>query len=200
MDPSLFATAYGLSTSIGLRPFLTLALASLAMHFGYLHPAPAFAFLGTDGATLLLGALALVEFGADKIPVLDHTLHVLHFAVKPVAAAVLVGATVGGTGSPDALDYASMGLGAMNALGVHSGIAALRGASTVTTAGIANPFISLIEDVLAVVAALCAILLPIVGAAVAIAATLAVVWLARRVFVAARRSRTAAGTAVVVRS
>ena len=76
MDPSTFATAYGLSTSIGLRPFLTLALASIAMHFGYLHTSHAFAFLGSGGATWLLAGLAVLEFAADKIPIVDHALHV----------------------------------------------------------------------------------------------------------------------------
>jgi hypothetical protein len=188
MDPATFATAYGLSTSIGIRPFLTLALASLAMHFGFLHPAHAFAFLGTDGATVLLGGLSVLEFVGDKIPVVDHALHALHFVTKPIAAAVLVGSAVSGAGSPDAFDYAGMGLGALNALGIHTGIATVRGASTAMTLGFANPFVSLCEDVLAVFAAAFAIFLPIVGAAFAIAFTLAIVYLARRVYVAARHA------------
>src|SRR5271165_1682726 len=151
MDPMAFATAYALSTSIGLRPFLTLALASLAMHFGYVHPAPAFAYLGSDGGTLLLAAMAVLEFGADKIPVVDHTLHVFHFAVKPVAAAILVGSVLPpDIGAGDAVNYALMGVGALNALGVHGGVATLRGASTATTGGLANPIVSIVEDVMAV--------------------------------------------------
>src|ERR1700719_1335257 len=93
MDPTQFATAYALSTSVGLRPFLTLALASLAMHFGYLHPSHPFAALGSDGATVLLAVLAVLEFFAEKVPAVDHALHAVHFATKPVAAAVLIGAT-----------------------------------------------------------------------------------------------------------
>ena len=89
MDAAAFAAAYALSTSVGFRPFMTLALASLAMHFGYLHPSPAFAALGSDGATASLALLAVLELLADKIPVVDHALHVLHFATKPVAAALL---------------------------------------------------------------------------------------------------------------
>ena len=92
MDAQQFATAYALTTSIGLRAFVTLALASLAMHFGYLHPSPAFAWLGSDGATIALGVLAVLELASDKVPVVDHFMHVIHFATKPVAAAILVGA------------------------------------------------------------------------------------------------------------
>ncbi len=187
MEASNFATAYALSTSVGLRPFLTLALASLAMHLGYLHPSPAFRYLGSDGATWLLAGLAVVEFVGDKVPVVDHTLHVLHFATKPVAAALLVGSAVPATGSPEAGTYAFMSLAALNALGIHTGVAAVRGASTTMTLGAANPFVSLCEDLAAVGATLLALLWPFAGAALAIALTLVLLVLARRVYAQFRR-------------
>jgi hypothetical protein len=200
MDPASFATAYGLSTSIGLRPFLTLALASLALHLGYLHVAPAFAALGSDGAAWLFAALAVLEFVADKVPVVDHGLHALHFGIKPVAAALLVGGALGSaTGEPDALTYAAMGLAALNALGVHAGVTALRGASTAMTLGFANPFVSVAEDVVASGTALLAIALPFVGAAVAVVLCLAAFAVFRIALSEVRRRRVPAGTAVAVR-
>jgi hypothetical protein len=189
MDPATFATAYTLSTSIGIRPFLTLAFASLAMHFGYLHPSPAFAYLGTNGATWILAGLAAIELIGDKIPVVDHTLHVIHFATKPVAAALLVGSAVSGSGSPDLVTGLLMGVGALNALGVHAGVTALRGASTATTLGVANPFISLGEDVAVVVSTVLAIFVPFVGALLAIAVTLVVVLVGRQVYRAMRHAQ-----------
>ncbi len=192
MDVAGFATAYGLSTSIGLRPFLVLAVASVAMHLGYLHPAHAFAYLGSDGATWLLASLAALEFAADKVPLLDHTLHVLHFATKPVAAALLVGSALPASGgAPDLSTYALMGLGAFNALGVHAGVASLRGASTAMTAGFANPAVSLVEDIVAVVATVLAIVAPFAGALLAVAVTLLLCLVARRMYVALRDRATA---------
>jgi|ERR1700688_447896 len=183
MDPLLFATAYTLSTSVGIRPLLTLALASLAMHLGYLHPAHEFAFLGSDGATVLLASFAMLEFIAEKVPAVDHLLHVVHIAAKPVAAAILVGSAapdiVQGDGS--SYTYALMGAAALNALGVHAGIAAIRGASTATTAGLANPFISLIEDAATVVATVLALLAPLAGAALALVVTLLLIFAARAI-------------------
>ncbi|MDQ2858880.1 MAG: DUF4126 domain-containing protein [Candidatus Eremiobacteraeota bacterium] len=178
-----------MSTSIGLRPFLTLTLASLAMHFGYLHPAHAFAYLGNGGATWLLGGLAALEFAGDKIPVVDHALHVVHFATKPIAAAVLVGSVLPATGSPGPVTYALMGLGAANALGIHTGVAAVRGASTAATLGMANPFVSLVEDVLAVGATVLAFVFPFVGALLAFALTLLLLILVARTYRALRRGR-----------
>jgi hypothetical protein len=189
MDPATFATAYTLSTSIGIRPFLTLAFASLAMHFGYLHPSPAFAYLGTNGATWILAGLAVIELVGDKIPVVDHALHVIHFGTKPVAAALLVGSAVSGGGSPDVVTGLLMGVGALNALGVHAGVTALRGASTATTLGVANPFISLGEDVAVVVSTVLAIFVPFVGALLAIAVTLVVVLVGRQVYLAMRHAQ-----------
>ena len=191
MDSSEFATLYALTTAIGFRPFLTLALASLAMHFGYLHPAAAFAYLGTDGATWLLAALALVEFAGDKIPLVDHALQAAHFALKPVAAAILVGSALPAA-TPGLPTDGSMALGALNALGIHTGITATRGASTALTLGIANPFLSFIEDVLAVAGTALAIAWPYVGAAGAFVLTLLVALLARYVYLSVRSRRSAA--------
>jgi hypothetical protein len=193
MDFAQFATAYALSTSIGIRPFLTLALASLAMHFGYLHPSHDFAVLGSDGATVVLAGLAVLEFFGEKIPAVDHALHLVHFASKPIAAAVLVGATDSGLvpGDP-AYAYAFAAAAALNALGVHAGVAALRGASTATTAGLANPFISLIEDALTALTTILAVLVPLAAAVLALLASIGLFVLARAIV---RRVRSAAAPA-----
>ena len=189
MDQSQFAAAYALTTSIGLRPFLTLALASLAMHFGYLHPSTPFAYLGSDGATIVLAVLAVLEFAGDKIPAVDNALHVVHFAVKPVAAALLVGSALpdpSGTGA-----YAAMGLGALNALGVHTASATARGASTAMTMGLANPVLSFAEDGVTVATVVAAFAAPFLAALFAVLITGLLVLVAIRVLrmVAQRRAR-----------
>jgi hypothetical protein len=189
MDATAFATAYALSTSIGLRPFLTLALASLAMHFGYLHPSPAFAYLGSDRATWLLAALAAIELVSDKVPVVDHGFHLVHFATKPIAAALLVGSMVPGDGSADGGAYALMALGALNALGVHSGVAAVRAASTTMTLGTANPFVSLLEDVAAIAGTVLALALPWAAAVFAALLTVGAALIVRHLYLAVRRRR-----------
>jgi hypothetical protein len=132
----------------------------------------------------------VLEFAADKIPIVDHALHVLHFATKPIAAALLVGTAVSTPGT--GIDPASglvMGLGALNALGIHTGVAAVRGASTALTFGAANPLVSLAEDVVAVFAAILSILLPIAGAVLAAMLTLVVLLVARHLYLELRRSR-----------
>lgn len=175
-----YALAYALSTSAGLRGILTLAVVSIAVHLGLLHPPAAFAWLGSNPVTLALGAVALVEVLGDKIPVVDHAFHALQTILKPAAAAILVGGIVH---TQNALElYALMALGALNALGVHAASAATRGASTALTAGIANPAISLLEDGVAALMIAFAFLAPLLAAALAILLTLLIVRTARRIW------------------
>jgi hypothetical protein len=139
-----YAIAYALTTSAGIRGILTLALASLALHFGWLHSLPGFTWLGTTPVTIALFVVAGFDFLGDKVPAVDHVLHALQIVVKPVCAAILVGGIF--HGQSNATIATLMTLGAINALGIHIASAGLRGVSTATTAGTANPFVSTAED------------------------------------------------------
>jgi len=72
-----YALAYALTTSAGLRGVLTLAAASLSIHAGIFHPPSGFAWLGSTPVTIALVAVAALEFVADKVPLVDHLMHLL---------------------------------------------------------------------------------------------------------------------------
>jgi hypothetical protein len=167
MDPSSYAVAMSLSTAAGIRPFLTLAICALMMYAGYLHPSPQFAWLGSPGDAILLSFLALLEFGSDKIPILDHAMHVVHFATKPIAAVIIAGSTIP-AGDPHVATYVTMGIAALNALGIHTALAGTRAASTTATLGLANPVVSFIEDIVAVFGIVIAFALPFLGLAISV--------------------------------
>jgi uncharacterized membrane protein len=168
MDASgQFALAYALTTTAGLRGFLTLFAASVAAHYHWIHPSSGFAWLGADAATTVLGVFALLELLADKVPVVDHALHAVSFAVRPLAGAILVGSTVHTDNS--GVLYALMALGAANSLIVHSSSAAARAASTVGTFGAANAPISLGEDIGALGGIILALFHPYIAAFLAAA-------------------------------
>jgi uncharacterized membrane protein len=178
-----FALAYALTTTAGLRGFLTLFAASVAAHYHWIHPSAGFAWLGADSTTVVLGVFALAEILADKVPAVDHALHAISFAVRPLAGAILVGGTIH-TDSPGTL-YSLMALGALNSLVVHSSSAAARAASTLSTFGAGNAPISVGEDATAIGGIILAFLHPYIAAALAaifVAAiiTFALVWLMRR--------------------
>ena len=187
-----YALAYALTTSAGLRGVLTLAVASLAVHMGYLHPPDAFAWLGSTAVTVALVLVALLDFAGDKIPAVDHALHAVNILVKPVCAAILVGGTLHPHSSPELI--ALMALGVFNALGIHAASATLRGTSTVATAGVANPVVSIAEDAGSIGMLVVAFAAPIAGAAIALALSIALVFFARKVWRAFRAH--SAGTVV----
>lgn len=152
----------GLAASSGLRAFLPLFALAAAFHFRAfgLQPTGYFAWLGSD---LALGALALatiIEMAGDKIPVVDHALDTVGTVLRPAAGALAAGAVLN---SNDPATGALLGLilGAPLALGVHGAKATTRGASTVSTMGIANPIVSVLEDVVVIATTAAAFFVPI---------------------------------------
>jgi hypothetical protein len=189
MDPAAqYAFAYALTTTAGVRALLALAAIAVAAHAGWMHPPAGFAWLASVTAMWILIAFAVVEILADKIPFVDHVVHFVQVAGKPAAGAILVGGSVHAQ-SHEVL-VGLMAAGALNALGVHAAVATLRGASTVTTGGIANPAVSLVEDAGAAIALIVAFLAPFVAAALAIAFTVFLVFVVRWLHARAFRAQT----------
>ena len=179
-----YAFAYALTTSAGLRALLPLAMVSVAAHMGYVHPPAGFQWLGSTPVTIILIAFAAVELFADKIPFVDHALHFVQVATKPAAAAILVA----GTAHPQSHQVlvTLMVLGALNALGVHAFTSTLRLGSSATTAGVANPILSTVEDAGAVGTTLLAFVAPFLAAIVALILVIILVRIVRVAYVRVR--------------
>ncbi len=161
---SQYALAYSLTTTAGLRGVLSLALVAVAGHLGVIHAPAQFAWLNSAPVMWILVAVAVVELFADKVPFLDHALHVAQIVVKPAAAAIIVGGTIHPQ-SQNMLVFLMI-LGALNALGIHAGVMSLRAASTATTGGLGNPLVSTAEDGVALSGGILAFIIPIVVAIV----------------------------------
>jgi len=174
-----FALAYALTATAGLRGFLTLFAAAVAAHYHLVRPSPDFEWLGSDGSLVVLGVFALLEIAADKIPAVDHALHAISFAVRPAAAAILVGGTVNMSNSTELIGL--MAAGALNALLVHTSVAAARAASTATTLGVANPVLSFVEDGVTIAGIIVAFAFPIVAALLALVLVFSLIFAMRRI-------------------
>src|SRR5208282_2214429 len=86
---------WGLALSSGVNTYLPLFLLALFARFGQVvHLSPRFAWLASDQAIFILGALALCEILAQKFPVLDNIWDFLHTLLRPIAGAVATGATL----------------------------------------------------------------------------------------------------------
>ena len=160
----------GLAASCGLRTFLPLLLMGLAAHFhlGGVTLRDSLAWVASTPALLALGAAAAAELAADKIPLVDHGLHLVGTVTRPAAAVLAIYATFNHADPTSAALIALM-LGAPTALAAHGAAAGARLASTATTAGFGNPLLSSAEDLLALLTAGLALLAPIVVPVVLVA-------------------------------
>src|SRR5438445_492472 len=111
--PTQYALAYALTTTAGVRALMALAAVAVAAHAGWLHPPAPFTWLASTPAMWVLIAVAAVDLLADKIPLLDHGMHLLGIVIKPAAAVILVGGTLHVHNAAEILPL--MALGAFNA-------------------------------------------------------------------------------------
>lgn len=148
----------GLAASAGLRAFLPLFVVGLAARFDVLPLSDGFAWMGGTPALVVFGVAVVVEVLADKVPVVDSFLDSVQVFVKPVAGTLLVASVVTDL---DPLQTAVLGIvtGGTVAGGVQLAKAKTRVVSTLTTAGLANPAISVGEDVGSAVGTVASILL-----------------------------------------
>jgi len=185
---ALSAAAFGLvlAACAGLRAFLPVFGASLAARTMDLALPQYLEWLDRPETLLLFGVATLFELLGDKVPVVDHLLDSVQVFVKP-ALAFLAATPLLYQLSPEYAAAIGIMVGAPLALGVHATKASVRLGSTATTGGIANPVLSLLEDVAAIFAVAVSFFLPLLALffTAALLATLA--WLAFRV-------RRAAGT------
>jgi hypothetical protein len=157
---SVFA-AFGLSGAAGLNAFLPLFVSALLDRAGVIELAEPFDELSSTIGLAVLGALLVADFVGDKVPAVDHVLHLVGTVVAPASGAVLF---TGQTGlETDIPTLAAVLLGGATAGTVHAGRAALRPAATTTTAGAGNPVLSLAEDAVSGVLTAIAFLLPLLA-------------------------------------
>ncbi|OOV14331.1 DUF4126 domain-containing protein [Deinococcus sp. LM3] len=172
-------SSLGLSGAAGLNAFVPLLLVGVLSRFGVLGLNEPFDLLGNTWVLVGIGVLGLLDFVGDKIPGVDHALHLLGGVVNTAAGAVLFAAQTGVADVPPVL---SMALGVIVAGGVHATRAAVRPVATATTGGLGNPVVSGVEDGTSVLLSVLAVFAPVVGAVVlAVVAVLGVrFWLRLR--------------------
>jgi hypothetical protein len=170
------ALAVALAASAGLRAWLPLLLAGVLARVGVLDLGESFAFLSSNKALVLFGVATLIEFVGDKVPAVDHALDVIGTPLRPAAGALLAASVLGTVSDPLTALVLGTAVGAPTALVPHAVKAALRTASTTLTGGLANPLLSVLEDIITVATVVLAILVPLLVVAL-LAAT---VYFARR--------------------
>lgn len=155
------ATSVGLGVGAGINAYATFLIYGLLARFF-----PEFAaggelssFFASTPVLIALAVLYTIEFFADKIPAVDHAWDAIHTFIRPLAGA-LIGLVSASPDAPDALVATAAILGGGAALGSHVAKASLRAASTVTTGGVGNPVLSMVEDVFVLIQSVIAVFLP----------------------------------------
>src|SRR5574340_988719 len=171
----VLALAIALAASAGLRAWLPMLLAGILARLGWLSVGPAFQFLTSNRALLIFGVATAIELIGDKIPAVDHALDLIGTGLRPAVGALLAASVLGTVSDPLAASVLGAVVGAPSAFVPHLAKSALRAASTTFTAGIANPILSLLEDILSVLTFVLAIVMPLLVVAL-LGLTLYIAW------------------------
>lgn len=155
-------SAFGLATSAGLNAYIPLLVVALVARYTELIKLSQPWDTLTNGWLIgLLFLLVLVEFFADKVPAVNHVNDVIQTFVRPTAGAIVFAASA--RVISDIHPVVALGAGLFIAGGVHAAKSlAVRPAVTATTAGAGNVPVSMLEDFVATLLSVLAVVIPIV--------------------------------------
>ena len=182
-------TPLGLGFASGFNAYLPLLSFAIAVRWLHVYKVnPSFAFITQDWFIIALAILTIVDFVANKIPLIDHAWDVTHTVIRPIAGAIVAAASTNQLPGPgtifsmmsihpalgaiilaaSSIPVAGIGLliilllGGILAALSHTAKATTRLVSTFTTAGFFNPVLSILEDGIVFIAILLSLFAPIV--------------------------------------
>lgn len=171
----------GLSAACGFRVFVPLLVMSVAALMGWFEPMKGFEWLAIPSVCVALGIATVCEIAAYYIPWVDNVLDTVATPAAMIAGTLTTMAVSTGEMSQFASWAAAIIIGGGTATAVQMSTVAVRGVSTATTGGIANPVVSTVEWIGAVIVSIMAMLLPVLVAILVIVFIfLAVRWIKRK--------------------
>jgi hypothetical protein len=152
----------GLSAACGFRVFLPLLVMSIASLSGHLTLAHGFEWIGTYPALVSFSVATCLEIAGYYVPWLDHLLDTLATPAAIVAGTIVTASAV--TDMSPFLKWTLAVIAGGGAAGiVQSATVLTRGASTVATAGLANPLVATVELAGATITSILALVAPILA-------------------------------------
>jgi hypothetical protein len=152
----------GLSATCGFRIFVPLLGMSIAHHAGALSFSSGFDWIGSWPATITFGVAMVIEIAGYYIPWVDNLLDTIATPAAIVAGTIATASMVGDV-SPF-LRWSLAIIAGGGIAGIIQGSSVLvRGASTASTAGLANPLVSTGELAASILGTLISIILPTVA-------------------------------------
>jgi hypothetical protein len=168
--------AFGLSASAGLNAYVPLLVVALTARFtDWITLSQPWDALSNGWVIGVLIVLGVVEFFADKIPVVNHINDAIQTVIRPVAGAILFAASAQVV--TDIHPVLSVIAGLLIAGGVHTvKTTAVRPAVTATTGGAGNVPVSVTEDIVATILSILAVVVPVLVAVLLILGTAFIIW------------------------
>lgn len=166
----------GLSAACGFRVFVPLLVMSIAALIGWFEPMKGFEWLALPSVCIALGIATLCEIAAYYIPWVDNALDSIATPAAMVAGTLSTMAVSSGEMSQFAAWAAAIIVGGGTATAVQMSTVAVRGVSTATTGGIANPIVSTAEWIGAILVSILSFLVPVL---VVIVGVIMMIWVVR---------------------
>ena len=151
----------GLSAACGFRVFVPLLVMSVASLTGLFEPMKGFEWLAMPSVCIGLTVATVCEIGAYYIPWVDNALDTISTPAAMVAGTLTTMAVSTGEMSPFASWAAAIIVGGGTASAVQLSTVAVRGLSTATTGGIANPLVSITEWISALLISVLSFFVPV---------------------------------------
>ncbi|MDV2467411.1 DUF4126 domain-containing protein [Acinetobacter chinensis] len=151
----------GLSAACGFRVFVPLLVMSVASLIGWFEPMKGFEWLAMPSVCIGLAVATVCEIGAYYIPWVDNALDTVATPAAMMAGTLTTMAASTGEMSQFASWAAAIIVGGGTAGAVQLSTVAVRGVSTATTGGIANPVVSTGEWISALIVSLLSFVVPV---------------------------------------
>ena len=157
----------GLSAACGFRVFVPLLVMSIASLSGHITLSSSFEWIGTYYALTAFLVASFLEALGFLFPGLDHVLDLLAGPAAIVAGTVATASFVGDVSPFLKWSLAIIAGGGVAGI-VHSATSVTRVASSVTTAGIGNPFLSAAETGGSLVISVLSLTFPIIAVSIVV--------------------------------
>jgi hypothetical protein len=182
---STLTLALGTAWTSGINLYATVSVLGLLQKFSAIELPGGLEILDNWWIIAIAGGLYIIEFVADKVPYVDSVWDVVHTFIRVPAGAVMAFAATAETNSTVMIIATLLGGGL--ALSSHGTKAALRAGANLSPEPVSNWALSIVEDIIAIVGTVLAVIAPFLIAIVLIIFTIFFLWFAPKVFRAIRR-------------
>ena len=151
----------GLSAACGFRVFVPLLVMSIASLLGWFEPMKGFEWLTMPSVCIAFAVATVCEVAAYYIPWVDNMLDTVATPAAMIAGTLTTMAVSSGEMSQFASWAAAIVIGGGTAGAVQMSTVAVRGVSTATTGGVANPLVSTGEWIGAFLLSILSLIVPV---------------------------------------